>query len=256
MPGRFADVVNNKCELGGVDWGKVVLTVAPAHIGDTGVVSAVLHGTAAEVEAALLCGDDADATDDNGVPILHLSAARGVIGIVMQVVRLGATVDKRNTRHAHRTALHTAAMLNKQAVAMYLVLSGAEVNALDDHGMTALHVAAQHSFKTLCIYLLEKGADPGLRDHSGRTAAEYLSSSGHLPLHNVNITGDCISDHELGALWTQHAGPKGIEAEAFRKLWASMDTMGAPLPKLKLEEGQEYVSYNEFCICMLRLAKI
>ena len=253
MPGRFANIL--KEQFGDIQIKEDrAASKRDEEVETHSLIEAVLHGTAADVDQCLLYGEDADEVSDEGVPVLHLAAARGQDAMVMLLVRMGACVSARSPAHGNRTALHVAAMLNQESIALYLVLSGAEVDAVDELGMTPLHVAAQHNYKTLATYLIRKGANPKLRDGRGLTPAGYISASSHLPLYDDNVNNVCVSSHKLEELFEQHSGGNGyITRDAFIDKFCPKDSMGSPpcLPSTQHEE----LSLGQFCIEMLRQAR-
>lgn len=57
-----------------------------------------------------------------------------------------------------------------------LLLHGADVDALDEHGQTALMIAAQHGEFECVRLLLEAGADRALKDKRGKTALDHADA--------------------------------------------------------------------------------
>jgi hypothetical protein len=117
----------------------------------------------------------------NGVPVLHLAAARALVDMVEQLLGTGA--DPNATDTLGRTALHAMAtgryfhsrlVVDWQRVVQLLVAAGADVNRADSAGCTPLHVlVAPHKWlcelpSVLVSMLLDAGADPSAlnREHS------------------------------------------------------------------------------------------
>lgn len=72
------------------------------------------------------------------------------------------------------TALHHAARNGDLEIVGQLVSSGAEPNAMSDHGHFPLYCAAGHGHVETTRFLLENGADVGARLSDGKTVVEWL----------------------------------------------------------------------------------
>ena len=68
--------------------------------------------------------------------------------------------------------------------------SGADVNARDSDGFTALHYAACVGDDRIAVYLLDKGADHTIRSVSGRTALDLAGSKGYLEVARAIVQRD------------------------------------------------------------------
>lgn len=77
-----------------------------------------------------------------------------------------------------RTLLHAFAAHEDQRGVRWLLENGANVNALDDSGMTPLHAAARRNtgIRTVTA-LLDHGADPTIRDTNGHTPLDLARAS-------------------------------------------------------------------------------
>jgi ankyrin repeat protein len=60
-----------------------------------------------------------------------------------------------------------------------LLERGANINAIDDSGMTPLMFAALHNKPDCLALLISKGADANVKDYRGLTAAGYARKLGH-----------------------------------------------------------------------------
>jgi ankyrin repeat protein len=67
-----------------------------------------------------------------------------------------------------------AAWGGQEETAQVLLDLGADINAVDDDGMTALIRAARCGHETLVKMLLSRGADPTVKDKKGWTANKWL----------------------------------------------------------------------------------
>ena len=81
-----------------------------------------------------------------------------------------------------QTALGGAALGGQAHIAAVLLKNGAEVDALNNEGLTPLMIAAQHGFgkaAEVVVLLLEKGASVVTQDNSYKTAQDYAEKNGH-----------------------------------------------------------------------------
>ncbi len=71
-----------------------------------------------------------------------------------------------------------AAINNRKAIVKMLDSFGADVNLVDDVGMTALHYAHRYGYAALADYMVAKlGADDRVRDSRGRTCHDMSNLS-------------------------------------------------------------------------------
>ena len=77
------------------------------------------------------------------------------------------------------TALHAALAGPTPEIARSLIEAGADVNAVQQDGVTPLHAAARNGRLDLVQLLLEHGADRASRDGKGRNAADRAREGGH-----------------------------------------------------------------------------
>ena len=60
-----------------------------------------------------------------------------------------------------------------------LLSSGAEIEAVNNVGMTALMLAAQHNLADVAEVLISRGANLNAKDNNGRTAKQLADLQGH-----------------------------------------------------------------------------
>jgi ankyrin repeat protein len=77
------------------------------------------------------------------------------------------------------TALHAALAGPLPGLAGALIAAGADVNAVQQDGVTPLQEAAASGRADLVQLLLDSGADPSARDGQGRTAIDFARAAGH-----------------------------------------------------------------------------
>jgi ankyrin repeat protein len=77
------------------------------------------------------------------------------------------------------TALHAALAGPTPEIARSLLDAGADVNAVQQDGVTPLQEAAANGNLELVQLLLERGADPSATDARQRTAADFARERGH-----------------------------------------------------------------------------
>jgi ankyrin repeat protein len=77
------------------------------------------------------------------------------------------------------TALHAALAGPTPEIARSLIEAGADVNAVQQDGVTPLQEAAANGDVALVQLLLDHGADKGARDAKQRTAADFAREGGH-----------------------------------------------------------------------------
>ena len=98
----------------------------------------------AKQPALLLSYPDPNLRDSRGMTVLHVAAAIGRVGVVEQLLKLGA-----------------------------------DPSAVDDYGFTALHWAAQNGHLEMARHLVEKVKVERVADRLSRTPAALAKSRGH-----------------------------------------------------------------------------
>ena len=103
----------------------------------------------------------------DGYPVLHLAVGMDDREIVSALLKADCDVDIRNksdhTGSEDETALHNAAFWGRAEVAVLMIESGADVNALDAHHGTPLDEARRLKNKIVEDLLLKHGATAGTR---------------------------------------------------------------------------------------------
>jgi uncharacterized protein len=154
-------------------------------VNERGAESLTIHeaaamGVVSRLEA-LLAADPAAANEfaPDGFQALPLAAFFGQTDAATVLLAHGADPNT-PARNAQRvTALHAALAGPTPDLARALVAAGADVNAVQQDGVTPLHEAAHIGRADLVQLLLEHGADAAARDGQGRSAADFARERGH-----------------------------------------------------------------------------
>jgi ankyrin repeat protein len=155
---------------------------AQSNIGNTPLHYAALKGNNKAVETLLRLGANPIIPDNNGRIPLHMAAQEGkteVIEALLIKEESPELVNKVDTKNKY-TALHMAAMNGHSTVVAYLLISGANINAKDNHGNTALHLAVICDCLGVLETLVELGADINLQN------TLYGDTPLHIALHKDN----------------------------------------------------------------------
>lgn len=113
------------------------------------------------------------------------AAQYGELSKVKKLVDCGKNeVDQRD--RAGYTALHYAARNGHLEVCEYLVMNGAQIDAVTKAGRaTALHRACSAGKTHIVNFLLSKKAQVTLQDSDGKTALHRASENGHVGLSKI-----------------------------------------------------------------------
>jgi ankyrin repeat protein len=115
----------------------------------------------------LLSGADVNARYSFGTA-LHICADSNNLELARMLVERGADINEQRSL-SRKSPLHVAAMRRSMDVAELLLIAGARVNCVDEHGLTPLHYAAKFGSAHFISLLLEYGAEASVQ------------SSPHLP---------------------------------------------------------------------------
>ena len=142
-----------------------------------------------------------NATDRQGVPILHYAVQTGQVELVAALLTAGAKVDHPNKR-TKGAALMRAVSDGHRDIVECLLAAGAEPDLRNDPGETALIHAAKEGELEIARILLKAGADPGARSQRGATAMSVLPRAANPRLrsllerayHSKMIMHDTVSE--------------------------------------------------------------
>ncbi|GJM31318.1 MAG: UNC-44 ankyrin [Saprospiraceae bacterium] len=122
------------------------------------LIEAIQNNNPGLVDSLLVAGADPNARNDQGTPVLILSATRQQEKAVASLLRHGADVNARRENEYYSTALMEIAPTNNLAIARLLLENRANVNQLDSLGDTAINWAAYHGRLALVDLLIQTGA--------------------------------------------------------------------------------------------------
>ncbi len=144
--------------------------------GNSPLMYAAALGSTESMRLLLKAGADPNATNDFGATPLMWCAGDAVK--VRMLLDKGARVDVRSK--AGRTPLIVAAAYDGvMESATLMIKKGADVNAMDEGGMTALEQAAGANHTELARLLLDKGAKVNAVDGGGFTALHSAAGNGN-----------------------------------------------------------------------------
>ncbi|KAH8756434.1 hypothetical protein BGZ57DRAFT_957852 [Hyaloscypha finlandica] len=148
-------------------------------------------GNAQVAKLLLQSGANIDSQDLGGGSPMHLASFGGHLSVIQILLEHNAEIDaearlkrvdlkvgsKFEARLSNRRTPLMEAAWNGQGEAVQMLLdSGANINAVDDHGMTTLIRAARCGHEKLVKALLSRGADAAVKDKMGWTAEKWLSA--------------------------------------------------------------------------------
>lgn len=104
---------------------------------------------------------------------LMLAALRGQEPLAIQLVLMGATVNKDGW-----TPLHYAATGGHLRLVAFLLGAGAEINAESPNGTTPLMMGAMYGNRDVVKLMLESGAEAYPRNDQGLSALDFANKAG------------------------------------------------------------------------------
>lgn len=120
-----------------------------------------------------------DKFSDDGFTALGLACYFGKDEVARYLVLKGANVNLPSQNGFNVFPLHSAVAGNFVSISKMLIENGAEINIVQQSGLTPLHSAAQNGNIELIILLLEKGADVTIRMEGGKLAADLAKEKGY-----------------------------------------------------------------------------
>jgi ankyrin repeat protein len=151
--------------------------------GDDAAVGAALDGDSTLVEA----------TDAAGTPVLLLAARAGSKQVTLSLLGRGAAVGASCPRTGD-SALHVAAAKDDLAVVRALLKFDADVNRVNDAGLTPLHSAASRGAAAVVGHLVKVGASRDVRAVDGLRAADLVCASVAAPASARDRIASCLQN--------------------------------------------------------------
>ncbi len=123
--------------------------------------------------------DDINKFSEDGFTALGLACYFGKDEVARYLVLKGAEVNLPSKNGFNVFPLHSAIAGNFVNMSKMLIENGAEVNIVQQSGLTPLHSAAQNGNIELIILLLEKGANVQIRTEGGKLASDLAKERGY-----------------------------------------------------------------------------
>ena len=165
--------------------------------GKTPLLLAVQNNKKAAVEYLLtLPGIDVLAMDSKGASVLQYAVQKDdatLLTKLLDVVTAEADVSRADA--AGNTLLHEAVNArSKKCLELLLLISGINVNAGNNEGVTPLMLAAEYNQGDMLELLLKtKGIELNVQDAAGRTALYYAATDGHAEIIEALLKVDGIN---------------------------------------------------------------
>lgn len=143
-------------------------------------------------------------TIDEAIAKDNLADVKLQISLAPEKLNKGATEKS-------RTPLEQAVLRNKQAIAIYLIKSGANPNVKDASNRTPLHLAVERNNPTVAAALLLAGAKPNELDKDGWTPLHHAAAKNQLLMAKTLLAGgaDPMTLSELGGTPLHEAAASG-----------------------------------------------
>ena len=143
---------------------------------DQPIVQATKKESVSDAQAALIDGASANATADDGTPVLVIAVKLENVDLVRLLVENGARPDIK--ARDETTALTLAAANGNLDIVTLLLEHGADVNEPGSLRETAIIKAARGRRNAVIRVLVAKGADLDETDATGATAMDIAKSAG------------------------------------------------------------------------------
>ncbi|XP_042717370.2 ankyrin repeat domain-containing protein 10 isoform X2 [Chrysemys picta bellii] len=147
---------------------------------------------------------------------IHWAAHFGKLECLMQLVRVGATVNACTTRFA-QTPAHIAAFGGHPQCLIWLVQAGANINKQDYVGETPIHKAARSGSMDSISALVAHGAQIDLRNASGLTAADLAHTQGFQECAQFLLNLQNCHLNRFFSNGTLNGGPNPVNGGTSRK---------------------------------------
>ena len=118
-------------------------------------------------------------TNIDGFNPLQLAAFFGHEALALWLIEQGADINAASANTSRIQPVHAAAAIGNLTILNALLEAGADANAQQAGGFTPLHAAAQTNNIEMAQLLLDAHADPAIANDKGHTAKEIATTAGH-----------------------------------------------------------------------------
>ena len=122
---------------------------------------------------------------DDGFTALGLACYFGNEEVARYLVLKGADVNLSSQNGFNVYPIHSSAAGNHMNITKMLMENKADVNVIQQSGVTPLHSAAQNGNVEMIILLLEKGANVNVRMEGGKLPADLAKEKGYLEIAEI-----------------------------------------------------------------------
>lgn len=126
---------------------------------------------------------DLEATNEAGENALMMAAIKGRLGLVEQLIKRGAQVNKPGWAPLHYAASHSGP--KALAIVRLLLEHHAFIDTESPNKTTPLMMAAQYGTEAVVQLLLEEGAQPLQKNQLGLTAIDFARRAGREPIAQI-----------------------------------------------------------------------
>lgn len=160
---------------------KAILHIKPDFFTNAPLLIAVKKANLVIIQLLLDAGAKIHISCGQGYPLLHHAVLTGSLETVELLVKRGANVNNASIR---RSPLHTAAQKGDEKIAIFLLANGANINAIDNEGVTPLNEAISYKHGGLAKIFIEKKADVNAARRDGATP---LHAAAQLNLPDIAV---------------------------------------------------------------------
>ena len=182
--------------------------------------------------------------DDDGTPLIVLSAAQDNMKIFQDLLAAKAFIDTTNANGEN--ALWTAVNNGNYDIADLLIILGADVNTANQDNMMPLMVASKNGYILNVEQLLQNGADINAKNNQNKTALDLAQEQ----LNNLKDTEDAQTYKEIVSMLKAQGEP--LIPAAVKAIAASdINTFEALAPRIKTlpQEKQARLLYMASQVC-------
>eukprot|EP00798_Chlamydomonas_sp_ICE-L_P015156 gene15156-21223_t len=152
------------------------------------------------VRILVAAGCEPNCRDAGGQPVIVSAAKEGGTAVVQALCELGADPNAKSESSPCAAALHMAAAEGYMSTLNILSTAGADMNVMEEGGMTPLHVAVRAGQVEMAVALIKMpGVNIWASDLSGLTPLHLAASDGAMPIVNAILEASIASPDAAGA---------------------------------------------------------